>query len=103
MMVLLLWWLGTSAWVAAADNALGEPSWSRGVVLSGEARAVKNQTPILEREYRPLHIYGNTVRRLYYRGAARPTISDGFQAIKTTISRPRVDDSATREGPAPQP
>jgi hypothetical protein len=33
-------------------------------------------TPIHLRPYRPLHFYGNTVRRRHYRGSALPTRSD---------------------------
>jgi hypothetical protein len=66
---------------AIATSNPPEPGWSRGVVLFGEAREEKNATPILERDYRPLHFYGNTVRRRHYRGAARPTASDLRQTV----------------------
>jgi hypothetical protein len=67
--------------LAAPSGSPQEPGWSRGVVLFGEAREEKNATPILERDYRPLHFYGNTVRRRHYRGAARPTASDLRQTV----------------------
>lgn len=71
----------------AASKAAGEPGWTHGVVLFGEAREKKDATPILAREYRPFHFYGNTVRRQYYRGSVRPTLSDGLQMIRVTITR----------------
>jgi hypothetical protein len=66
---------------ADATSNPQEPGWTRGVILFGEARAEKNATPILERDYRPLHFYGNTARRRYYRGSARPTVSDLRQTV----------------------
>ncbi len=49
-----------------------EPGWYGRVVLPPAERAVIERTPILERPYRPLHFYGNTVRRRHYRGTALP-------------------------------
>lgn len=42
------------------------------IVAAGELRREIKATPILERPNRPLHFYGNTVRRQYYRGASIP-------------------------------
>lgn len=42
--------------------------------------------PITERPYRPLHFYGNTVRRLHYRGQALPAprdLTEGIRALRT--------------------
>jgi hypothetical protein len=41
------------------------------VVMFGEAREQIQNTPIEQRPYRPLHVYGNTVRRRQSR--AQPT------------------------------
>ncbi len=71
----------------ASKNHPSEPGWTHGVVLFGEERAKKDATPILQREYRPFHFYGNTVRRQYYRGTVRPSLSDGLQAVRVTIVR----------------
>jgi len=49
-----------------------EPGWSGRVIAFGEQRAQIESTPIVHRSYRPLHVYGNTVRRRYYRGTALP-------------------------------
>jgi len=49
-----------------------EPGWSGRVIAFGEQRAQIESTPIVHRSYRPLHFYGNTVRRRYYHGTALP-------------------------------
>ena len=49
-----------------------EPGWDLRVVTFGESREQIKSTPILERSYRPLHFYGNTVRRMHYRGTPLP-------------------------------
>jgi hypothetical protein len=46
-----------------------EPGWSGVVIARGEMRRQIEATPILERPYRPLHFYGNAVRRAHYRGS----------------------------------
>ncbi len=61
-----------------------EPGWVGQVVKPLDQRAQIQQTPIIYRPYRPLHFYGNTVRRLYYHGRALPTpgeIGSGLRAI----------------------
>jgi len=40
------------------------------IVTFGDAREQIKSTPITERPNRPLHVYGNTVRRRHDRGAA---------------------------------
>jgi hypothetical protein len=44
--------------------------------LFGQERQQMRATPILHRPYRPLHFYGNTVRRRHYRGRAIPRAGD---------------------------
>ena len=41
------------------------------IVTFGETRQQIQSTPILERPYRPLHVYGNTVRRRHSRGGSK--------------------------------
>lgn len=53
-----------------------EPGWYGRVVLPEAERQVIEATPILQRPYRPLHFYGNTVRRQYYRGRSLPGLRD---------------------------
>ncbi len=50
-----------------------EPGWTWQVVTFGEKRAEIQSTPIVNRKYRPLHFYGNTIRRKHYHGVAVPT------------------------------
>ena len=62
--------------VCAAAVAVGwgscarasEPSWTGRAVIPRSQRAVIEATPIIERPYRPMHFYGNTVRRAFYHG-----------------------------------
>lgn len=56
--------------------AFNEPKWQGNVIARGSERARIESTPILERPYRPLHFYGNTVRRRHYRGSALPSAKD---------------------------
>ncbi len=57
-----------------------EPGWSPYVIARGQQRQIIRNTPIQYRPYRPLHFYGNTVRRIYHRGSAwpRPRSSSRF-------------------------
>lgn len=59
--------------ILTAGGALAqEPGWSMSVVpFSAEAREIR-QLDILDRPYRPGHFYGNTVRRMHYRGQPLP-------------------------------
>jgi hypothetical protein len=43
------------------------------VVTVGPAREQIKSTPITQRPYRPLHVYGNTVRRRHSRGSSGPS------------------------------
>lgn len=53
-----------------------EPGWSGPVIALGQQRAQIESTPIVSRNYRPFHFYGNTVRRRYYRGTVLPSLGD---------------------------
>jgi hypothetical protein len=57
-----------------------EPGWSGRVIAFGEQRARIESTPIIYRSYRPLHFYGNTVRRRYYHGTALPLPTEVVRA-----------------------
>jgi len=54
--------------IAAAASAARQTGFDPRVVAFGEAREEIKSTPIEKRPYRPLHVYGNTVRRRHYRG-----------------------------------
>jgi hypothetical protein len=67
-----------------------------GVITFGEDRARIQSTPIEQRPYRPLHFYGNTVRRRNSRSTVRPTRSSSQQIRTTSQSR---STQATRARP----
>jgi hypothetical protein len=45
------------------------------VVTFGDSRDQIKSTPITQRPNRPLHVYGNSVRRRHHRSGAAPTAS----------------------------
>lgn len=53
-------------------SAVAEPGWSPVIIATGAYREQIQATPIELRPYRPFHIYGNTVRRIHYRGTPLP-------------------------------
>ena len=62
--------------ILTATPSKAEPNWIPVVFATGDLKERIDSTHILHRPYRPLHFYGNTVRRLHYRGRALPTIED---------------------------
>ena len=62
--------------VLAATPLKAEPNWIPVVFATGDLKDQIDSTHILHRPYRPLHFYGNTVRRIHYRGRAFPTVED---------------------------
>lgn len=58
--------IGVAAFLPAGADAAGTGFDPR-VVMLGDARDQLKATPIEERPYRPLHVYGNTVRRRHTR------------------------------------
>ena len=64
--------MGCTASLARAQ----EPGWTGVVIARGALREQIHATPILERNYRPFHFYGNTVRRRYYRCRTLPSAGD---------------------------
>lgn len=48
-------------------TAMAHVGFSPTIIAVGEERQLIESMPILQRPYRPLHFYGNTVRRRYYR------------------------------------
>lgn len=84
------WMRGLCAAVAlfAASVAWAEePGWKGTIVARGELRQEIKSMPILERPYRPLHFYGNTVRREYYRGVAAPLPRDLVNGTRAIVTR----------------
>jgi hypothetical protein len=77
-------WIALSG-ISAVSLAGGgyEPGWTGHVVVPQAEEAVRQATPIVDRPYRPLHFYGNTIRRMHYHGRVRPTapeLRESFQA-----------------------
>jgi hypothetical protein len=64
----------------SSSVAADEPGWSGRVIVFGQERAQVQATPIVHRAYRPMHFYGNTVRRRYYRGPTLPRPAATVQA-----------------------
>jgi hypothetical protein len=60
----------------------GEPSWQNQVIARGAERERIESLPITDRPYRPLHFYGNSVRRRHYRGTAVPMPAD---VVRTSV------------------
>lgn len=56
-----------------SNTGASEPGWSPVIIATGPYRDYIQSTPIQMRPYRPLHFYGNTVRRMRYRGTPFPT------------------------------
>ncbi len=77
--------------VSLAQNS-AEPRWDPRVIGSREFREIIQETPIELRPYRPLHFYGNTVRRDVYRGTPWPMPKDWFQMTTVGLT-PRVPNS----------
>jgi len=74
----------------AAYASAGEPGWASQVLVSPPVRAQVESTPIPLRPYRPFHFYGNTVRRIHYRGTPIPSASDFWQAARVLTRQPYV-------------
>lgn len=63
-----------AAWPTGARAQ--EPRWQGTVATAPDQQAAVQQLDIRFRPYRPFHFYGNTVRRIYYRGNPLPTPTD---------------------------
>ncbi len=60
----------------SAERRPGEPGWMSVVVATGDLQKQIEATPIEKRPYRPFHFYGNTVRRMHYRGTPFPRFGE---------------------------
>jgi hypothetical protein len=59
-----------------APRVYEEPRWNSQIIMRGADKAENDAVPILERDYRPLHVYGNMQRRHHYRGTVIPSHRD---------------------------
>lgn len=57
------------------DSVRADPGWSPVIVATGSYRSQIRSMPIEQRPYRPLHFYGNTIRRRHYRGTSSSQLS----------------------------
>jgi hypothetical protein len=64
-----------------------EPGWTSRALVPVEEQAVRQATPLVDRPYRPLHFYGNTVRRIHYHGRVRPTLPEVRQGMHAWATR----------------
>lgn len=78
-------------------SSAAEPSWTANVVTPPHLRRAVAATPIEQRPYRPFHVYGNTVRRLYYHDRLLPTPWELAHASRVLVRRETA--GAGRVGP----
>ena len=62
--------------LSQSSSVAAEPNWYPYVVARGSDRAAIQNTPMHKRPYRPMHFYGNAVRRNYHRGYVAPMPRD---------------------------
>lgn len=82
-----------SGWGMVGVGSAQEPAWYPAVIAPPEMRAQLQALPPEARPYRPLHFWGNTVRRVYFRGNPLPTPQDVFRSGELLLA-PRVRGSA---------
>ena len=86
-------WLALIACLSAGSMTVrgvqaGEPGWSMQVIATGEFREEIQSKPIELRPYRPLHFYGNAIRRRHYRGTALPLPRPVVESFPTVLTTP---------------
>jgi hypothetical protein len=73
-----------------AQRVKREPGWSGPSRLTGNAKVANDNIPILERNYRPLHVVGNTTRRHHYRGTVIPSHRDRVEMLQALVTKEPV-------------
>ena len=84
--------------VVVSKPIQAEPAWWGRIVARPAEREVVRSTPVLERPYRPLHFYGNTVRRRYFRNWALPLPRDVRNGVAATVRRREVTTFVSTSG-----
>ena len=64
--------VGSVIGLVTPESSAAEPGWSPVIIATGDYRKQIQATPIEQRPYRPFHFYGNTIRRMHYRGNPLP-------------------------------
>jgi hypothetical protein len=74
--------------VFCVDKSIAQqPDWSPTIIARGEERQQIRATPIEQRPNRPLHFYGNTVRRIHYRGTPVPSLAETVALPARVVNR----------------
>lgn len=74
--------------VFCVDKSIAQqPDWSPTIIARGEERQQIRATPIEQRPNRPLHFYGNTVRRIHYRGTPVPLLAETVALPARVVNR----------------
>jgi hypothetical protein len=90
MRLVLSFFVVVACSLIVSPASAGEPGWSPVIIATGDYRKEIESLPIEQRPYRPLHFYGNTVRRIHYRGTPLP-IPQGLGGALRPVSRNAVD------------
>lgn len=64
-----------------------QPEWTGRILKVGIDRQYTDSLDILERPYRPFHFYGNTVRRMHYRGFPLPLPRDFVMSANAIVTQ----------------
>ena len=73
-----------------APRVRNEPGWAGPSRLKGADKVANKNIPILERGYRPLHVYGNMNRRHHYRGTIIPSHRDRTEMLQAILTKTPV-------------
>jgi hypothetical protein len=71
MRTLVIATVATVALVSVSPAAASSAGFDPRIVTFGETRQQIQNTPVLERPNRPLHVYGNTARRRHSRSSSK--------------------------------
>lgn len=79
--------LSISGNAEAQEIGRAGPTWYPFTIARPEHREMIQTMPLHHRPNRPLHFYGNAIRRDYYRGTPIPTPRDFVRITRATIFR----------------
>jgi hypothetical protein len=99
--VLVLWMViaGASDLLFASEPVAAHPGWSPIILPTGQYRAEIKSMPIESRPYRPLHFYGNTVRRNYYQNLSAQSLGTQQPASPSIVS-PSINPQSIAVAPS---
>ncbi len=75
----------TLIFLSQSPSVAAEPDWYPYVFARGSDRVCIQNMPMHKRPYRPMHFYGNTIRRSYHRGYSAPLPRDIAQGARTLL------------------